>query len=357
VTPDVSHLSDIEQDLRRALGIISEHRSRVRAEAEHKLPEIQLVPFEARDGSGEIVAIDGSYAPIFGIPRVWIVAVRAVALTYEIGEAGGYMLKGCDVNEGARLITTDREIALRVGGFTAELQNITAGGRARSDAPGRMARYSRILHELQLAGWLARNGSGITIVLDGTLSVPPSPAIKTMMEETIEACERNNNSLVGVSKDTTTTMFGSSIGDEELLQQVKREGLLFAVPPRLPRRTELGPQGTTYFVRYHPEAPKWFRTDIISPREDPGMLFGRLAQFARSQVCLGYIYPLVDAHRAAVELRKFPKLYEQLLFKVGGEAGLDASEVVWGSTNIEGKRRDAFHAYLDLISKTGGRKR
>jgi RecB family exonuclease len=51
------------------------------------------------------------------------------------------------------------------------------------------------------------------------------------------------------------------------------------------------------------------------------------------------------------------KLYDDLLFRVAADAGLDAADVVWGRTNVEGKRRDAFHAYLDLISKTGGRKK
>lgn len=350
----VPQLSDIEQDVRNAFRIISSHRARAASEAEQRIQQIQLIPFQVCGGSGEIVAIDGSYAPLFRAGSIWIVAVRAVALTYMFSESKGYEVKGCDVNEAAHLITTDKGVASQVGGFTAELQSLTARGRGRSEAPGRMARYARILCELELAAWVAEKRSKTTIVLDGTLTVPPPITIKKKMEETIEACERNGNSLVGVSKDSEVALFGGLVGDEELLQHVKQEGLLYTIPPP-PRRTTLGPQGTTYFVRYHPQAPKWFRTDIISPHSEPGELFGRLAQFARSQVCLGYLYPLVDAHRAAVELRKFPKLYDELLFKVAAETGLDAADIVWGRTNIEGRRRDAFHAYLDFISKTGVR--
>jgi hypothetical protein len=356
VSLEVPHLSDIEQDLRNAFKTVSEQHARAKSEAEQKLPQIELIPFRLCDGSTEIVAIDGSYSPLFRTGSIWIVAVRAVALTYEFGVTQGYRLKGCDVNEAAQLVTTDRAIASQVGGFTAELQSLTARGKARSEAPARMARYSRILRELELAAWVAKRRERITIVLDGTFSVPPHVAIKTKMEETIDACEQNGNSLVGISKDSNAGLFGCSIGDEDLLQNVKQEGLLYVVPPQ-PRRTTLGPQGTTYFARYHPEAPKWFRTDIISPQVDPAALFGRLAQFARSQICLGYVYPLIEAHRAVVELRKYPKLYDDLLFRVAADAGLDAADVVWGRTNVEGKRRDAFHAYLDLISKTGGRKK
>jgi hypothetical protein len=356
VSLDVPQLSDIEHDLRNAFAMVSEQRTRARGEAEQKLRQIELIPFQLRDGPTEIVAIDGSYSPLFRTGSIWIVAVRAVALAYEFGDTQGYTLKGCDVNEAAQLVTTDSAIASQVGGFTAELQSLTARGRARSEAPARMARYSRILRELELAAWVAKRRERIMIVLDGTFAVPPHVAIKTKMEETINACEQNGNSLVGVSKDSNAALFGCSMGDEDLLQHVKKEGLFYAVPPQ-PRRTTLGPQGTTYFVKYHPEAPKWFRTDVISPQLDPATLFGRLAQFARSQICLGYVYPLVEAHRAAIELRTVSKLYDHLLFKVAGDAGLDASEVVWGRTNVEGKRRDAFHEYLDLISKTGGRKR
>jgi hypothetical protein len=350
----VPHLGDIEEDVRRAFAIMSGYRSRAKSEADQKLPQVQIIPFALSKGSTELVAIDGSCAPIFRMSSIWIVAVRAVALTYEFSEGQGYAINGCDVNEAAQLVTTDKDVASQIGGFSVELQSLTA--RRRSEAPRRMAMLACILRELELAASVSKKRKGLTIVLDGTLTVPPLNTIKSKMEEAIEACEENGNALVGVSKDSNANLFGCAVGDEELLQHVKEEGLVYAVPPQ-PRKTALGPQGTTYFVRYHPDAPKWFRTDVFSPRIEPGELFGRLSQFARSQVCLGYIYPLAEAHRAAVELRKYPKLYDELLFKVAAMTGFDSVETVWGRTNIDGRRRDAFHAYLDMMSKTGGRKR
>jgi len=355
VDSNVPHLSDIEKEIRSAFEIISGHRVRAKREAEQRLPQIELTPFSLIEGPIKLVTIDGSYAPIFRSSSIWIVAVRAVALTYEFSESQGYSFKGCDVNEGAELVTTDRDIASQVGSFSIEMQSLTARGRGRSEAPGRMARYARILHEIELAAWVSKKYSGVTIVLDGTLTVPPLNTIKNKMEETVDACEKNGNVLVGVSKDSYVNLFGCAISDEELLQHVAERGLLYVTPPQ-PRKTDIGPRGTTYFVKYHPEAPKWFRTDVIPSDADTSELFGRIAQFARSQLCLGYLYPLVEAHKAAVELRKYPKLYDELLFKVAAETGVDAVEVVWGRTDIDGRRRDAFHAYLDMISKTGGRK-
>lgn len=353
---NVPHLNDIERDIKRAFEIISGHREKAKSEAEQRLPQIELTPFSLAEGPTEIVAIDGSYAPIFRSSSIWIVAVRAVALTYEFTESQGYNIKGCDVNEGAELVTTDRDVASQVGSFSMELQSLTARGRARSEAPARMARYARILREIELAAWVSKKHSGVTILLDGTLTVPPLNTIKNKMEETIDTCEKNGNVLVGVSKDSYVNLFHCAMTDEELLQHVSEKGLLYVTPPQ-PRKTAIGPQGTTFFVKYHPEAPKWFRTDVIPPGANPSELFSCLAQFARSQVCLGYLYPLVEAHKAAVELRKYPKLYDDLLFKVAAETGVDAVEAVWGRTNIDGRRHDAFHAYLDMISKTGAKKR
>jgi hypothetical protein len=55
----------------------------------------------------------------------------------------------------------------------------------------------------------------------------------------------------------------------------------------------------------------------------------------------------------AVQMRKFPRLYEEMLFTVGEEVGLSFEEIAWGRTNVEGRRMNAFHAYLDVLSKRG----
>lgn len=351
---NVLHLSDIENDVKKAFSVISNHWRKAKGEAEYKIPHIQAIPFSLKDGSTEIVAIDGSYAPVFRMSSLWVVAIRAIALSYEFREDQGYNVKACDVNEGAQLITTDKDLASEIDEFAIELQSLTA--KRRSEAPRRMAAYSRILREFELASWVAKKRTGVTIVLDGTLTAPPLQAIKTKVDELIDACDRNGNVLVGISKDSNLNLFGLSMTDEELLQYIDEEGLFYVIPPP-PRKTALGPKGAIFFVKYHPDAPKWFRTDVISKGVEPAEIFGGLAQFARSQLCLGYVYPLAEAHKAALELRRFSELYDDLLFRVSAETGIDPAEAVWGRTNIDGRRRDAFHAYLDMMSKSGARKK
>ncbi len=313
-----------------------------------------MIPFSLSDHPTKVVAIDGSYAPIYRMSSLWMIAIRAVALTYEFGHDQSYNIEACDVNEAAQLVTTEKELASQIGEFAVQLQSLTA--KRPSEAPKRMATLARILREFELAAWVAKRRTGVTIVLDGTLTAPPMQEVKNKVEELIEACATNGNTLVGISKDSNVNLFGLSMADEELLQYAKAEGLVYAVPPQ-PRVTALGPKGVIYFVKYHPDAPKWFRTDVISKGAEPAEIFGGLAQFARSQLCLGYIYPLAEAHKAAVELRRFPQLYDDLLFRVAAESGISLAEAVWGRTNIDGRRRDAFHAYLDMMTQSGARKR
>ena len=313
-----------------------------------------MIPFSLSDHPTKVVAIDGSYAPVYRMSSLWLIAIRTVALTYAFGHDLSYNIEACDVNEAAQLVTTEKAIASRIGNFALELQSLTA--KRRSEAPKRMAALARILAEFELAAWVAKRRTGVTIVLDGTLTAPPLQEVKNKVEELIDACAANENTLVGISKDSNVNLFGLSMADEELLQQTKVEGLVYAMPPQ-PHVTALGPKGVVYFVKYHPDSPKWFRTDVISKGAEPAEIFGGLAQFARSQLCLGYIYPLAEAHKAAVELRRFPQLYDDLLFRVAAESGISPAEAIWGRTNIDGRRRDAFHAYLDMITQSGGRTR
>jgi hypothetical protein len=346
-------MNNFEEDLRKALTTLSAHWRKSRDDVETKIPNIETKSFNIHTGPSRTIAIDGSFAPIYRMANLWIIAVRAAALTCDFDEANGYNIAQCVVNEAAHLVTIDKVVAQQIDEFTAELQALTA--RRPGEAARRMAGFVRIYRELELAARIANTNRDTIIALDGTLTTPPIRAIRTQMIELLNASKRNSNTLIGISKDSSMNLFGSLMKDEDLLQYVRSTELTYVVPPQ-PRRTTLGPEGTTYFVRFHPDAPKWFRADVVnSSSRSVGEIFGEIAQFSRSQLCLGYPYPLAEAHKAAVELRKFPEFYDGLLFKMAADLGIDANETVWGRTNIDGRRRDAFHAYLDLISKAGGR--
>ena len=301
----------------------------------------------------QTTAIDGSYAPIYRNTSLWLVALRAVALCYNFIEDGPtYQLEGCEINEGAELVTTSKRVAEDLSAFARELRELTAS--RKGEAPRRMATYARILREFQLASVVAKSRKNSIILMDGTLTTPPVRRINELAEEIVESCSENHNALVGVSKDSNANLFGSVATDEELLRGINRRELLYVRPPE-PERTPLGPRGDIFFVKFYPEAPKWFRVDVVSPHMEPRELFGSIAQFARNQLCPGYPLPLAEAHAMAVELRKYPTLYDTLLFNAGKELGFSFDEIAWGRTNVEGRRMDAFHAYLDMLSKRGVR--
>jgi hypothetical protein len=228
------------------------------------------------------------------------------------------------------------------------IQSLTA--KKSGEAPKRMAALARINKELELVAEMSKRFSDSTIVLDGTLTAPPLKPIRDKLDEAVENSRANRNHLVGLSKDSSLNLLGSELLDEEILQRVEMDSPGYVVPPQ-PEKSYLGPKGTTYYVKFYREAPKWFRTDISGPSSDPREVFACMSQFARSQISPGYPYPLVEAHKAAAEVRKYPKLYDELLFRVGTDLRMNLIELNFGRTNMEGRRRDAFHSYLDLVSK------
>jgi hypothetical protein len=327
---------------------VSEFRKECDKELEGQLKKIKVVPLSVEDTASEIIAIDGSYAPIFRASNVWIIAVRAVALRYGYSPEEGYAVRDCVINEGANALTTDKRIASEMDELAMGIQSLTA--KRVGEAPKRMAALARINKELELVAQMSKRCSDSTIVLDGTLTAPPLKPIRDMLDEAVERSNANNNRLVGLSKDSSLNLFGSEMLDEEILQRVEMNSPGYVVPPQ-PGKSYLGPKGTTFYVKFYAEAPKWFRTDISGPGSDPRQVLACMSQFARSQISPGYPYPLVEAHKAAVEVRKYPKLYDELLFRVGTELRMSPIELSFGRTNIEGRRRDAFHSYLDLVSK------
>ncbi len=349
----VVHHSDIAEDVRRHFAFIRKNRTVIKRETESKLSNVVFQPFQLRERVPETIAIDGSHVPLYRTASMWLIAVRAVALRYRFSDDDGdlaYELQDYEINEGAELVTTSKRVAEDLSSFARELRELTAP--RKGEAPRRMADYARILREFQLASSVAKNRNQSVILMDGTLSTPPPKLIEKLADEAVQHCNENGNILVGVSKDSNTNLFGSQATDEELLRTVDRRELLYVKTPAT-ERTMPGPRRDIFFVKFHPDAPKWFRVDVASSNYDPGELFGSMGQFSRNQLCPGYPLPLAEAHACAVMLRKYPKLYDDLLFRIGQEMGFTMEEIAWGRTNVEGRRMDAFHAYLDVLSKRG----
>ncbi len=348
---EVTHHGDVEDNLRRAFTIIGKYRAQFKEEALSHLSRLDVRPFGPPKEVPKTIAIDGSYAPIYHVASMWLIAARAAALHYEFfedTEGPEYQAQRCDINECVEVITTSKRVARDLSGLSQELTERIAV--RRSEAPKRMAALVRVHNEWQLANFVAKVQEDSVIIMDGTLTTPPIPHIDNLANDTVEICNSQKNTLVGLSKDSSANLFGSLATDEELLSGINRRELLYVKTPE-PERTHLGPRGDIFFVKLHPDAPKWFRVDVATSSYNPMELFGVLSQFSRNQLCLGYPIPLAEAHMLAVQLRKYPALYDELLVKIGQDAGLDLEEIIWGRTNVDGRRMDAFHAYLDLMAR------
>ncbi|MFQ6106936.1 MAG: DNA double-strand break repair nuclease NurA [Thermoplasmata archaeon] len=304
----------------------------------------ELLDFGPSKEVREMVAVDGSYSFLLNISSMWLAIVRVGGLTYLFRD-GGYRLMGSSKLEVPILVSTERSVVERQSILHRQLFEAT---RLSGDHPRAMMNEFRRYLEGELTLRLARKWRGAIIAVDGTLASFHKES--NHLHETREVCEERGNILVGISKDSYSHAFGSVRTDEELLDG--RNGMAYV---RVPKQFEFKHKGflhgDVYFAKLHPDSPKWFRIDVGTFRENPAFVFANLAHYARSGLCPGYPYPLLEAHRFAVTIRQFRDVYEEVLLRVGVEQGIEIDEVIAGLTHVEGERRGAFHEYLDQASR------
>jgi hypothetical protein len=195
---------------------------------------------------------------------------------------------------------------------------------------------------------MSKKLKGGIVAVDGTLT----PEFSNWVEMAVEACKRNDNILVGVSKDSNTHAFGSYRTDEEILKKEKTWGYV-RVPKSFEQKQKGLIYGDVYFAKLHPNAPKWFRIDIATFKDDTDFVFSNLAHYANFGMCVGYIYPLFEAHRYVVTVRQFKDLYEDIILKSAAELNIPMDDIINGLTHIDGLRKGAFHEFLDQASRRG----
>src|SRR5436309_2056712 len=109
--------------------------------------------------------------------------------------------------------------------------------------------------------------------------------------------------------------------------------------------------GDIYYARLHPRARKWFRVDLGTFRDRPDEAFGQLAAYGKSLVSVGYPWPLIEAHRMAVTVRQLKPVHQETVMKMALRMGLDVRTILDGLTQVEGRKRSAFHEYLDKVAR------
>jgi hypothetical protein len=340
--------NDLQDLLAHNLGIIQKYR--LLPDSTEKETCIDVQTFSASDDVMDLVAIDGSYSFIINLSSMWLAVVRVGAMHYRFSEEKGFELIDSKAVEKPVMVSTRKDIMAQMGDMYKKLYEATIYA---SEPHREMVNQVRRLMEQELAYDLAENKKNIILAMDGTLT----PLKGTdYLEKAVKLCDSNNNILLGVSKDSFTHAFKSYKTDEEVLLKLNHESLGYVSAPMQKYEKKEGllydrMLGDVYFAKLHPDAAKWFRIDLGNFKQEPKTVFSYLAHYAKSRLCLGYIYPLLEAHRYVVTVRHFHDVYEDIILGMAHEFEISLEEAINGLTHLEGTRRGAFHEYLDKVSR------
>ncbi len=335
-------------DMRKELELLVRNQRNLPI-APEAVPELHV--FRPADPPRDMVAVDGSYAFLLNLSSWWLALISVGLLRYRFD---GARFQRLDVRLMQRMlgISTFAEFVEKQDDLHRSLFEFTRG--AGENQPRDMVNEYRRFIEGELAVNYADDFEGGIIAMDGTLSEFPKQF--TFMKRLVELCERREHVLVGVSKDSQLHTFGQVLTDEDFLARCQStlppDAMAFA---RAPKESEAAREGLLhgdiYYARLHPQGRKWFRVDLGTFRDEPEYVFGQLAPYARSLVSVGYPWPLIEAHRMAVTVRQLKPIYQETVMKAALRMGLDVRTILDGLTEVEGRKRSAFHEYLDKVAR------
>lgn len=298
-----------------------------------------------------MIAVDGSYAFLLNLSSWWLALVSVGLLEYRF-DGAHFRKEDWRLVQRMVSVSTFEDFVAKQDELHRALYEFTKG--AREDQPKAMVNEYRRFVEGQLAINFADETEGAIVAVDGTLSEFPKQF--AFMERLVAVCEKRGHILVGISKDSQLHAFGHVLTDEELMarceSRLPRSACAYARAPKASEAAREGLlYGDIYYARLHPQGRKWFRVDVGTLRDTPDVVFGQLAPYARSLVSVGYPWPLIEAHRMAVAVRQLKPVYEEAVLKAAIRLGLDVRTVLDGLTEVEGRRRSAFHEYLDRVAR------
>lgn len=312
------------------------------------VPEFHV--FRPREPPRDMIAIDGSYSFLLNLSSWWLALLSVGLLRYSFD---GQKFRKQDWRLTQRMIgiSTFAEFVEKQDELHRSLFEFTRG---RENQPKEMVNEYRRWLEGQLAINYADDHEDAIVAVDGTLSEFPKQF--TFMQRLVEVCKKRGHVLVGVSKDSQLHTFGQVLTDEDFLARTQSRLPMGAVAyVRAPKESEKKREGLLhgdiYYARLHPQGRKWFRVDVGTYREEPDFVFGEIAPYAKSLVSVGYPWPLIEAHRMAVTVRQLKPVYQETVMRAALKMGLDVRTVLDGLTEVEGRKRSAFHEYLDKVAR------
>ncbi len=306
--------------------------------------------FAAEDAPKDMIAVDGSYSFLLNLSSWWLASISVGLLHYSFS---GDRFRKVDWRMVQRVVgvSTYEDYVQSQNEFYRTLYDFTRGSKEQHRE---MVNEWRRFVEGQLAVKMAEESRDCVIAIDGALAAFPKQF--DFVGRLAKICEENGHVLVGVSKDSQLHAFGSALNDEDLLRKAEstQDGdspLFVRVPEEFERRQRALLHGDVYYCKFHPRSRKWFRVDLGTMRDRPGVAFSHVAPYCRSLLAVGYPLPLIEAHRMAVTVRQLKSVHQEAVIKHALRLGMHPMDVLDGLTEIEGRKRSAFHEYLDRLSR------
>lgn len=333
------------EDLRRELGEAKVHA----APPGEETRRIEFTKFEESKKPMDMAAVDGSYSFLLNIEAWWLASIVVGMLRYSFsGEH--FAKKDWRMAQRVVSVSTHEPYVQSQGELLKFLYESTRGAKEQHRE---MVNEWRKFIEGQLTVNVAEGSERCIIAVDGALSTVPKKF--NSIERLVDICEKKGHLLVGVSKDSKLHAFGSAMTDEGLLkkQEAEVEGSMAFVraPEEFERRQKDLLHGDVYYCKFNPRSMKWFRVDLGTMRDEPEKAFGQIAPYCRSLLAVGYPFPLIEAHRMAVTVRRLRGVHQERVVRQAVRMGMDPREVIGGLTEMEGRKRSAFHEYLDRLAR------
>jgi hypothetical protein len=210
-----------------------------------------------------------------------------------------------------------------------------------------------IAKEFEMAERVSNIHNETIIAIDGSLKRRSQAPFKKYIDGTVENCLKNSSAFIGVVKGTLKSSLGSVFRDEDYAAAIAKQKDL-----RSCWCLEVPGEVKVRFAKLHPLAVRPFRIDIqdktMNPRawcKNAMAVIMNTSYFASNELCLGYPFPLAEAHKAAVTLRHMFPALQSLCLEAAMKSKFSFAESLSGLSSIYGLTQGDFHLHLDEISK------
>jgi len=361
----LNEVNQLNEKIYKTIRIIREYYNKLGQEdliSTAEFPKPVPTEFKILDEAvPNMVAVDGSFSWLWNPPgtSIWLSLIRTGAVLFsmdEVNENIGYKFLDYTLQDDIELITPDDTLVRELDSLHQNLLRYVGTSRIEGLEKETVALGLLRYHEQRLLFETVKKYKNVIVAVDGTLTTGFFEEFQNLMKNTVRLCEQNNNLLIGVSKDSKLHSFSNYYVDElffkNLVSKAPHTLYYHQIPPQIIKRSISTPlYGDVYYAQLHPNAPKWFRVDVGTMKDEPDRVFSRLAQYSRSALSPGFIHPALEAHKLVVNIRYNREVFENMLYNAGTELGFTPQEILEGMTNTEGRSRGAYHEYLDLISR------